>query len=477
MNDDAMGVTPNVTNDTGWIQVGNVSKRKQSAITANAIDDTNYQVKQRIHTRGEEAIEEAQCLITPVKMELSTRNKRNVNLREEFLALFKKMQHVDPNFAVVTDNAVWTEASDIPVNDAFLRAFKVNLNKPNTRKDIITMYFSCESKRTINTIKYEPSVWSYIHDRNIYLYIDQFQTEQTACPGFLINIHHKLIWKETLLSQMSEALNQVRIENDHKVFQRWKQQNPTASTDAIPFFTLKIGTRRMGDTSSMVYNIISAKKDAELLKMLFSKLGEGTHKPRWIFVPTGLHLIASPSLVKSSLCHHNEYIQSITTIALEGITEETMFTGGVNGQSVAQSIRSAVPGLESIEKTLLLKQRGRWLLVVKKQHQAEIRNYLIHHLIPSLEQLAVNTIPGVPVSIAGSLISPGTVGNYAQTLHQQLTPNSKDPSNDKFKKCKNVQKRNNFPIFTHHSKSYAAAIANNGQTPHDQAKSTTTRTV
>ena len=106
VHDEAMGTTLNVTNDTGWIQVENVSKRKQSAITANAIDDTNYQVKQRIHTRGEEAIEEAQCLITPVKMELSTRNKRNVNLREEFLALFKKMQQVDPNFAVVTDNAV-----------------------------------------------------------------------------------------------------------------------------------------------------------------------------------------------------------------------------------------------------------------------------------------------------------------------------------------------------------------------------------
>ena len=58
-SNDTVGVAPTVTNDTGWIQVGNVSKRKQSAITANAIDDTNYQVKQRIHNRGEEAIEEA----------------------------------------------------------------------------------------------------------------------------------------------------------------------------------------------------------------------------------------------------------------------------------------------------------------------------------------------------------------------------------------------------------------------------------
>ena len=83
--------------------------------------------------------------------------------------------------------------------------------------------------------------------------------------------------------------------------------------------------------------------------MLFYKLGEGINKPRWIFVQTGLHLIASPNLVKSSICHQNEYIQSITSISLEGITKANMQTGGENGMSIEDSIHRAVPGLESIE--------------------------------------------------------------------------------------------------------------------------------
>lgn len=419
-----------VANETGWIQVH--SKRKQADITANAADDTNYQVKQRIHTRGEEAIDATQCLITPVKMEISTRNKKNINLREEFLILLQKMQSVDPQFAIVTDNAVWTEANDIPANEKFMKTFKVNHHKNGNRNQVITMYFSCESKKSLNLIKYHSTVWSYLHDRQIYMFIDNFQTEETACPGYLINIHHKLIWKETLLEQMSEALKQVPVDPSHKVFQRWKQLNPFATTKEIPFFTLKTGTRRMGDTAAMVYNIISAKKDAELLKMLFSKLGEGPNKPRWIFVPTGLHLIASTNLVKSSLCHQNEYLQSITSIAIEGITEENFKNGGENGTSIEESIQRTTPGLESIEKTILMKQRGRWLLVVKKQHQEAIRAYLVNTIIPNIENSGKNLLPGIPVGITGSLISPGTVGNYASTLHKQLTPNAKDLTNAMF---------------------------------------------
>ena len=70
-------------------------------------------------------------------------------------------------------------------------------------------------------------------------------------------------------------------END-KVVQRWKQLHPNKEVDALPFFTLKHTTRKMQDVSANVLNVISAKKDAELLKMLFSKVGE-EFAQKWIF--------------------------------------------------------------------------------------------------------------------------------------------------------------------------------------------------
>ena len=196
----------------------------------------------------------------------------------------------------------------------------------------VTMYFTCESRITLNNIKFNPKVRSHLNTEGIYLSPDRFQTEETACPGFLINVHHKLVWKENLIAQMREALQTVEVAIHDPVVQRWKQQNPAADTTNVPFFTLKALMWKMRDVSANVYNIISAKKDAELLKMLLSKLGEGENTPRWIFVPTGLHLISSPALVKASLRHQNEYIDSVTAIPVEGITEPMMKQGDANNE-------------------------------------------------------------------------------------------------------------------------------------------------
>ena len=277
---------------------------------------------------------------------------------------------------------------------------------------------------------------------------DKFQTEQTACPGFLINVHHKLVWKDTLLAQLSEALRSVRVDVSHKVVQRWKQQNPTATTDQVPFFTLKMAVRKMGAVSAPVYNIISARKDAELLKMLFSKLGEGEVAPRWIFVPTGLHLIATAELVKSSLRHQNEYINGITAIAVEGITEEVMNNGGRMGGSIELDIANNCMGLESIERTTLLPQRGRWLIVVQKQHQDEIRNYLMKHVFPYLEETGQCHVQGVPPCIAGGLIGPTTVGNYADILKSNLTHNAKSPQDESLNRGYGYKRRHIIPVVT-----------------------------
>ena len=79
----------------------------------------------------------------------------------------------------------------------------------------------------------------------------------------------------------------------------------TSSSDAnyhtVPFFILKTSVRKMKNTSATVLNIISAKVDAELLKMLLSRAGENFSNQRWTFVPTGIHLIDSVDIVKSAL--------------------------------------------------------------------------------------------------------------------------------------------------------------------------------
>ena len=447
-NDTVQDMQPIIPNESGWIKVTKTVKRKQPLISAEAPEPQKPTIQDRIKQRGEEAIDVEKRLITPVKLDFYTKNRTNINIRNEFLKVFNKMKEVDPTLAILTDTAVWTTDADIPVGNKFLQQFKVIQPTAPRKLTTVSVYFTCESKLPLNVIKFNPIVWAVVGIEGTYLVPDKFQTEQTACPGFLINVHHKLVWKDTLLAQLREALRSVRVDVSNKVVQRWRQQNPTATTNQVPFFTLKMSVKKMGSVSAPVYNIISARKDAELLKMMFSKLGEGPVAPRWIFVPTGLHLIATAELVQASLRHQNEYINGITAIAVEGITEEVMTTGGCMGGSVELDINSNCMGLESIERTTLLSQRGRWLLVVKKQHQDAIRKYLMKHLFPYLEKTGQCDVQGVPPCIAGGLIGPTTVGNYAAVLTSNLTSNAKSPPDESLNRSNQNKRRHVIPVVT-----------------------------
>ena len=135
------------------------------------------------------------------------------------------MKVVDPTLAILTDNAVWSTETDIPVGDKFMQQFKVTQPVASRKQTTVSLYFTCESRITLNTIKYNPIVWAVVGVAGTFLVPDRFQTEQTACPGFLINIHHKLVWKDTLLAQLREALLSLRVDVSNKVVQRWKQRN------------------------------------------------------------------------------------------------------------------------------------------------------------------------------------------------------------------------------------------------------------
>ena len=202
------GNTGNVSNESGWIKVVNNPKRKQAEITAAAVPE-RPSIAARIKARGEKAIDSEQRLITPVRLEYSTKARKDINLREEFITVFNKMKQVDSTLAIVTNDAVWTTVDEIPVDDTFMEKFSVTQVTAPRRNPAVIMYFTCESKMTLNNIKFHPKVWSHIGTDGIYLSPDRFQTEETACPGFLINVHHKLVWKETLIRNPGQAVSSV----------------------------------------------------------------------------------------------------------------------------------------------------------------------------------------------------------------------------------------------------------------------------
>ena len=82
------------------------------------------------------------------------------------------------------------------------------------------------------------------------------------------------MWKDTLLQESRKTLKKVQVNVKDRVFHSWQQLHPDNKEHVVPFFTFKTSVRKMKDNSTEVLNIINAKGDSELLKMLLSKAGE-----------------------------------------------------------------------------------------------------------------------------------------------------------------------------------------------------------
>ena len=283
-----------------------------------------------------------------------------------------------------------------------------------------------------------------------YMKVYHFEREQTACPGFLIMVHPKMVWKETLVKELKQAIKEVKVPATNKIVERWKNNRVNDTpTQAIPFFTLQPTMRKMKGSQAEVLNVISAQRDAELLKMLLSKSGETVNHSKWLFVPTGLHLIETTDLVKAILRQQNAFIQSVTSVAIEGITEETMMTGGEDGRPLIDEMKETCTGVKTIERTTLTEQRGRWLIIVDKENQDEVKSYVVKDLVPKLERRETNGVIGIQAGVAGSFMGSTTVGSYAAVLRNRLTTTAMDDTNEKFDIGRRFPKRRHIiPVAT-----------------------------
>ena len=67
--------------DTNWIEVVPNPKRKTPFLTATAPDNLKPSVAAQIKQRGETAIDAEKRLITDVKLEFSTKSRKDINIR------------------------------------------------------------------------------------------------------------------------------------------------------------------------------------------------------------------------------------------------------------------------------------------------------------------------------------------------------------------------------------------------------------
>eukprot|EP00957_Ditylum_brightwellii_P006830 517579-Ditylum_brightwellii.AAC.1 len=237
-------------------------------------------------------------------------NKDRFNMRQCFSRLMKELLRLDQDMIVgsnINEENNWTTTKDLPTGDTCNEVFSVKQEMRND-KPLVIMYGTLKSTWKWKDLEGDKGIFCYIKQQNIFLCINKFDTEKTGIAGQVLKLHRTLVSKKELAQELKINLISVKIEEDRAV-EKWKAANPAPPEG---------GSSSIGNQGK--------KKDSVYLKCLLAAGWEQGVFDRGLFVPYGIHTTEGPTFLKNLLREHNEYIKEIKCIAVEGISEGTIWS-------------------------------------------------------------------------------------------------------------------------------------------------------
>ena len=370
---------------------------------------------------------------TPVKIEFNLKSTvTKFNLREELIQLYTKLRIADKNLTLTPPSSTtqWTDEEDIPSGPSLTDLLQARQDRHPNESTKITVHLIIISKQLITALKFHPTVYRYISEKQIYIQHDRFSTARTRSPGFFTLLPARLVWKQTLQHNLSTIIDSLELNPTEPVIKEYRErQESPQNSSQVPHFILQKVTRKFGGINAEVLQVITKDADAAYMKRLLSILGETNMLPVGKFIPSGFHLMAGVDQMKNLLREHNKFVSDITVVGIEGISETAMQTtvNTTTGPSTLREIiRTSVPNIFSIEYTNSTTDKGKWFIILQKRNERAFHQWIqgplrnIFKAIPS-----ENWITGYdgPQRV-GSNNSNSIVGGYAAVLLNSISTKS-----------------------------------------------------
>lgn len=408
-------------------------KRPIIEITTDVLNDSRIvqHPKDVMYHRGEHMTEAITDKKTPVKIEFNLKSTvTKFNLRDELVQLYTKLRIADKNLILTSPDGTtdWTDEDDIPSGTTLTELLQARQDIHPNESTKITIHLTITSSQLINALKFHPTVYRHIFEKNIYVQHDRFSTSRTRSPGFLTLLPARLIWKQTLHQNLSTIIDSLELNPTEPVIKEYRTRN-NLNTDSpqVPHFVLQKVTRKFGGINAEVLQVITKAADAPYMKRLLSILGENNMLPGGKFIPSGFHLMAGVDHMKTILREHNKYLSEITVVGIEGISQEamrTMINTTTGPSTLREIIRTSVPNITSIELTTSTKDKGKWFIILQKKNERSLHQWIQGPLRNIFKAVPTEyCIPGFdgPQRV-GSNNSTSIVGGYAAVLLNSISP-------------------------------------------------------
>jgi len=135
------------------------------------------------------------------------------------------------------------------------------------------------------------------------------------------------LWKPHFIEDINKQANHTTFDLHHTVLLDYFSDKGITHDGGhlpIPAFHIHAANRKFGTVTAEVLMITCASEDALYLKKILTTMAEQEKLKTGRFIPSGLHLVAGPSIVINLLKNHNFYVDKVTAVAIEGIPMEAM---------------------------------------------------------------------------------------------------------------------------------------------------------
>ena len=224
----------------------------------------------------------------------------------------------------------------------------------------------------ISKIKSEILPW--LQEKKVYISGDDVSANEMVSLGFLHGAHHSMVNKFDLADKLNELINSVPLLDEYR--QKYSKLSPS---DEIPqVICLKrhipwgVDSERV---TSYAVSVCCIKSVSRFLKEVVSSIDPDSMP--YEFVPSGHATMTDAKDYREMLIYYNNFqnaIQGLPIIGMSRSTMETVFQSPKGAMSVIDFLASH-PGVDSIEATKHTEEKGRWIMIVWKEHFESVKSF------------------------------------------------------------------------------------------------------
>ena len=318
----------------------------------------------------------------PVKLEFKiAREARFFNCATKHREWFETLQRKDPSARIITYKEISIKnIKDFPkTQEQYNKAFPQRVTRQPGQPRAAEIVFEIETQETFQTLKtFNSEMMEFLGKNGVYMKMNIASSLRRDSVGFFTHIHPKATWRidfqEVVNNAICDQLSEQQIEKAKQAADNKEKEDQFVT---LNFRKLYVNSKE-GLIQTEVLEVQTSPEIKETINNALFTVAKKNILPGRYY-PYGISRSLGMEEYKNILKRQNAFLEETQIIGIQGLTEEILdFDIRCNdrGTEVTKSVREIItefPSVYSLEKTNLTSERGKYMLIIEKKKESEIK--------------------------------------------------------------------------------------------------------